>query len=137
MFATRSPHFRHPAFSFVRAFGNALIALCLLTCALFTHGGACAALIISETGHAQHAAEPPRADGLRGDACSHGQLPSGHRHGAEPDVATAMTPVPDMPGTLDSLTAHSAVAVRLNVRPPHQHSHRPPTIPPDSRVMRI
>ncbi|MEV0593304.1 hypothetical protein [Nonomuraea cavernae] len=137
MFATRSSYFRHSAGSFVRALGNALIALSLLTCALFTHGGACAALIISEAGHAQHAADPSTADGPRGDSCSHGQLPSEHRHGAEPDVAPSMIPDPDMPGTLDSLTVHSAVAVHLNARSRHRHSHQSPTIPPDSRVMRI
>ncbi|MEU8246297.1 hypothetical protein [Nonomuraea sp. NPDC048916] len=138
MFTTRSARFRRPAGSFsVRALGNALIALCLMTGALLMHGGACAALIISESGHVQHTvAESSRTD-AQGEPCSHGQLPSGHRHGAEPDLTTSTTSDPDLPGTLDTPSAHSVVSVQLNARAQQHPPHKLPIIPPISRVMRI
>lgn len=71
-----------------RALANAMLALAVIVLLVFAHGGACAALIVSEQGaHAVHAAPAVPSFSPVVD-CEHDDLPP-HRHGAEQDASVA------------------------------------------------
>ncbi|MCG5212956.1 hypothetical protein [Streptosporangium sp. KLBMP 9127] len=141
MFTTRSVRRHRPAGSFSgRMVANALIAVYLVVGLAFTHGGACAALIISEAaGHAGHTAQyAPTTTGSPGSGCSHDDLPSGHRHGAEHDTSTATVPGAEMPAAEPSATpVLSCLPTERNVRTSYDNSTFPNPRPPNLYVMRI
>lgn len=92
MLATRTDHSRCPAASRAgRLVAHALLAIVMVIGVVFAHGGACAALELSE--HSAHLADRGHAadeSGVSADHdrnCWHRQLPEGHRHGTGPDCS--------------------------------------------------
>ncbi|GGK94473.1 hypothetical protein Sme01_57240 [Sphaerisporangium melleum] len=103
---------------------GAVLALVMIASLVFTHGGACAAVIMSESDwHAVHATvTAPKVSPDTG--CRHHDLPPGHRHGTEQDCSATDPPGVQLPAAVQAVFA--AVAGRSGCRP---HPARPGAVP--------
>ncbi|MET7327496.1 hypothetical protein [Nonomuraea sp. NPDC005650] len=95
MLTTRTVRSRRPATSVAgRSLAHAALALIAFIGVIFAHGGACAAVEMSE--HAAHRAHLV-ASAAHGVDCLHRKLPPHHQHGTEQDCsATAPSGTPTM-----------------------------------------
>ncbi|MFC5822459.1 hypothetical protein [Nonomuraea insulae] len=84
MTVARSFRLRRPAtWNAGRLLARALIALALFTGVVFAHGGACAAMVLSEADvHPAHTSLAWQDAG-----CVHHELPENHRHGTEQELS--------------------------------------------------
>ncbi|MFI7617539.1 hypothetical protein ACIBP6_40590 [Nonomuraea terrae] len=90
---------------------HALLVIALVVGAVFTHGGACAAVELAESAsHSAHAEWPDQHDGH----CLHSSLPEHHRHGTEQDCSASgpagSTSYVAMPAELCTSVAGAAAA---------------------------
>ncbi|MGW0484050.1 hypothetical protein [Nonomuraea sp. NPDC003214] len=105
MLATRTARSRRPATSAAgRLAGHALLVIVMVLGAVFAHGGACAAVELSE--QAGHSADAGVVTADHDAHCRHRQLPAGHQHGTEQNCS-AVSPASPPAGA----PAHSAAAV--------------------------
>lgn len=77
---------------------QALVVLAMIVGVVFAHGGACAALVLSEAaahdvhGHS-HASAPTATAISQVTACAHDELPARHHHGMEQDLSVPAAPL--------------------------------------------
>ncbi|MFC4015844.1 hypothetical protein ACFOY2_52145 [Nonomuraea purpurea] len=141
MLTTRTTRFSRPA---RRPMTHAVLVLVLLVCAVFTHGGACAAVELSEPtahgaglgGRAAHSAgsESGAAHGVsseddaaHGVGCLHHGLPVRHQHGTEQDCS-AISPV-HVPMCVTMAAACSLSASESTAEAPASQAHLSPFAP--------
>ncbi|WP_336208744.1 hypothetical protein [Nonomuraea sp. LPB2021202275-12-8] len=99
MLATRTAPIRRSAVSGAgRLVAHAVLAITLVVSVVFAHGGACAAVELSEPiAHSTHLADGGLAAAEQGARCLHRELPAGHQHGTEQDCSAIKptgTPIP-------------------------------------------
>ncbi|GAA3071046.1 hypothetical protein GCM10017600_56640 [Streptosporangium carneum] len=117
---------------------------------VFAHGGACAAVVMSEEGgHAAHTAQGPhRTSVWRGEecrvpeaprdtGCHHRDLPSGHRHGTEGDCSAVVAAGSGSPSEAASLPELPSSPTARGPRARHDGSARQTPGLLDLCVMRI
>ncbi|MEV0349294.1 hypothetical protein AB0H88_26250 [Nonomuraea sp. NPDC050680] len=100
MLATRTLRSRRPAARGAgRLLTHAMFAIALVLSVVFAHGGACAAVELSErVVHSAHPAGGGGSSAPHGVRCLHRDLPVGHVHGTEQDCsATNPTAAPISP----------------------------------------
>ncbi|MEU1721569.1 hypothetical protein ACNF49_35135 [Actinomadura sp. ATCC 39365] len=152
MLTTRSARAsRPPASGAGRWWPHAMLALALLISVVFAHGGACAAVELSERAQGGPA---PSVQGAHPDVhrhvrwlsgrmpvrdagCLHGELPPGHLHGTEQECAATAASAPAVTA-VPVLAAGPAAVVAGPVRPaPRAASRQAASGQENSRVMRI
>ncbi|MET8156840.1 hypothetical protein ABZT47_10740 [Sphaerisporangium sp. NPDC005289] len=87
---------------------SAALMLVMITSLVFAHGGACAAVIMSESdGHVLH--ETVTVLEMSPDAdCRHHDLPPGHRHGTEQECSATDPPSVQVPSAAQAVLAIAA-----------------------------
>jgi hypothetical protein len=69
---------------------HALLVIALVVSAVFTHGGACAAVELAESAsHSAHPDGPDLEPAEHDGPCLHSSLPEHHRHGTELDCSAS------------------------------------------------
>lgn len=144
MSATRTTRSRRPAESGAgRWVAHVVFVIALVVGAVFAHGGACAAVELTESaGHASgvRAAAPhggPHGD-LHSAFCLHRNLPPRHHHGTEQDCSAVAPAGAPAPLAVQAATLSYPAPARAGLPPVADGARRPSGSPPDLlRVMRI
>ncbi|MEV4374904.1 MULTISPECIES: hypothetical protein [unclassified Nonomuraea] len=154
MLTTRSARaLRPPVPGAGRWWPHAMLALALLITVVFAHGGACAAVELSERaqGGPAPSAQSAHLDvhrhvrwlsgrmPVRDAGCLHGELPPGHLHGTEQEcAATTATAAAPAVAAVPALAAGPAAVGSGAVRPaPRAASRQAVSGQENLRVMRI
>ncbi|MEV4400440.1 hypothetical protein [Nonomuraea sp. NPDC049607] len=152
MLTTRSARTRRPpAPGAGRWLPRAVLALAMLITVVFAHGGACAAVELSErvqsgsaptlqSAHLDAHRHVRRLSGrmpVLAAGCLHGELPPGHLHGTEQQCSATAASAPAV-AAVPSLAALPVAVAAVPVRPAPRAAPREPAPGPERLpVMRI
>ncbi|MGW3353423.1 hypothetical protein ACWDA3_59930 [Nonomuraea rubra] len=99
MLATRTIRYRRPAdVGAGRLLAHLVFVIAMTACAVFAHGGACAAVELAESaGHSADVRTEEPTSNAHSAVCLHQNLPPRHQHSTEPDCSAtdpAAAPAP-------------------------------------------